>query len=162
VLEVPVVAVLSVILIAVLLGFLPFNFPRASVFLGDSGSQSLGFIFAVTAIYCPIKSYTVVAMFVPLLALGVPLLELGTSFARRLLSGQSVVKADRGHLYDLLLRYTHQAPRAVMIFCGVALALQVFVFALFLFDRRIVFSILVAFMLIIAAWFWHLTRQEDH
>ncbi|MFH2054461.1 MAG: MraY family glycosyltransferase, partial [bacterium] len=75
VLQVPVIAILSVILIAVLLGFLPFNFPRASVFLGDSGSQSLGFIFAVAAIYCPIKSYTVVAMFVPLLALGVPLLE---------------------------------------------------------------------------------------
>jgi UDP-GlcNAc:undecaprenyl-phosphate GlcNAc-1-phosphate transferase len=162
VLQVPVVAVFSVILIAVLIGFLPFNFPRAALFLGDSGSQSLGFVFAVVAIYCPIKSYTVVAMFVPLLALGVPLLELATSFLRRLLSGRSVVKADRGHLYDLLLVRVRSSARAVGIFCGAALALQVFLFALFLFDRRIVFSILVAFMLMTAAWFWRLTRQEDH
>lgn len=162
VLGVPALGILASILIAALFGFLPFNFPRARIFLGDSGSQSLGFVFAVAAIYAPIKSYTVVAMFVPLLALGVPLIELSISFLRRLLSGRSVVKADRGHLYDVLLGRGYVSRSVVLIFCGVALALQVFLFALFLFDRRIVFSILVAFMLIIAAWFWRLTRQEDH
>lgn len=161
VLSVPVVVAISVVLIGSLLGFLPFNFPRATVFLGDSGSQSLGFAIAVMAIYCPIKSYTVVAMFVPLLALGVPLIELGTSALRRLATGQPLFKAERGHLFYRLAR-RQSSTLTVVVFCAIALALQVFVFALFLFDRRIVFSILVAFMLIIAAWFWHLTRQEDH
>jgi UDP-GlcNAc:undecaprenyl-phosphate GlcNAc-1-phosphate transferase len=131
------------------------------VFLGDSGSQSLGFIFAVLAIYSPIKSYTVVAMFVPLLALGVPLIELGISFLRRLLAGKSVVVADRGHLYDLLLQRGWSAGATVLLFCGIALALQTFVFALFLFDRRIVFSILVLFMLVTATWFWRRVRRRE-
>jgi UDP-GlcNAc:undecaprenyl-phosphate GlcNAc-1-phosphate transferase len=153
---------IAILLSAVLIGFLKFNFPKASVFLGDSGSQSIGFIFSVAAIYCPIKSYTVVAMFVPLLSLGLPLLELAASFTRRLVTGRSVVKPDYGHLFHLLLRRGFSKNMTVLIFCGVAMALQVFVFALFLFDRRIVFSILILFMLGTAAWFLHVSRQEDN
>jgi UDP-GlcNAc:undecaprenyl-phosphate GlcNAc-1-phosphate transferase len=160
-LHVPVLAGLTLILAAVLLAFLRFNFPSASIFLGDSGAQSIGFLFAVAAIYCPIKSYTVVAMFVPLLSLGLPLLELATSFLRRLLTGKSVVAGDYGHLFHLLLRRGVSRRATVLVFCGVAMSLQIFVFALFLFDRRVVFSILVLFMLVTVAWFLHLSRQED-
>lgn len=160
-LHVTVIVGISILLAAVLLGFLKFNFPRASVFLGDSGSQSIGFIFSVAAIYFPIKSYTVVAMFVPLLSLGLPLLELAASFMRRLVTGKSVVMPDYGHLFHLLLRRGFSKSMTVLVFCGVAMALQVFVFALFLFDRRIVFSILILFMLGTAAWFLHVSRQED-
>jgi UDP-GlcNAc:undecaprenyl-phosphate GlcNAc-1-phosphate transferase len=159
-LQIPVVAAISSVTIAVLLAFLRFNFPPARIFLGDSGSQSLGFIFAVIAIYCPVKSYTVVAMFIPLLALGVPLIELAMSFTRRLLTGRSVMKADLGHLYHVLTRRGLSQVQTLLIFWGVAAALQVFVFTLFLFDRRVVFSILVLFMLIVAGWFRQLSRKE--
>ncbi len=155
------VAVFMVVLIAVLLGFLRFNFPKARVFLGDSGAQSIGLIFAVAAIYCPIKSYTVAAMFIPLLALGVPLLELGISFLRRLISGKSIVRGDSGHLFHLLPRRGISKLKTVLVFWGIAAALQIFVFTLFLFDRAIVFSILVVFMAVVAGRFLFLLRQEE-
>jgi UDP-GlcNAc:undecaprenyl-phosphate GlcNAc-1-phosphate transferase len=160
-LQIPVVAALTVILIAVLLGFLRYNFPKARIFMGDSGAQSIGLVFAVAAIYCPIKSYTVAAMFVPLLTLGVPLIELAISFFRRLLTGRSVVRGDFGHLFHLLPRRGVSKIKTVMMFWGVALALQIFVFTLFLFDRRIVFSILVVFMAVIAGWFLFLLKREE-
>lgn len=160
-LRIPVVAALSVVLIAVLAAFLRYNFPAAKIFMGDSGAQSVGFLFAVAAIYCPIKSYTVVAMFIPLLSLGVPLIELGTSFFRRLITGRSVVKGDMGHLFHLLPGKGFSKTKTVLIFWGVAMTLQIFVFTLFLFDRRIVFSILMLFMIIIAGWFLFLLRQEE-
>jgi UDP-GlcNAc:undecaprenyl-phosphate/decaprenyl-phosphate GlcNAc-1-phosphate transferase len=160
-LQIPVVVALTVILIGVLLGFLRYNFPNARVFMADSGAQSIGLVFAVVAIYCPIKSYTVTAMFVPLLTLGVPLIELATSFFRRLLTGKSVVRGDFGHLFHLLSRRGVSKVKTVMMFWGVALALQIFVFTLFLFDRRIVFSILVVFMAVIAGWFLFLLKREE-
>jgi UDP-GlcNAc:undecaprenyl-phosphate/decaprenyl-phosphate GlcNAc-1-phosphate transferase len=160
-LQIPVVAAVGVILIAVLLGFMPYNFPNARIFMGDSGAQSIGLIFAVAAIYCPIKSYTVAAMFVPLLTLGVPLIELAISFFRRLSTGRSVVRGDFGHLFYLLLRRGVSKVKTVLMFWGVALALQIFVFTLFLFDRRIVFSILVVFMAVIAGWFLFLLKREE-
>lgn len=160
-LQIPVVAALAIILIGVLLGFLRYNFPNARIFMGDSGAQSIGLIFAVAAIYCPIKSYTVAAMFVPLLTLGVPLIELAVTFLRRLSTGRSVVRGDFGHLFHLLPRRGISKVKTVMMFWGVALILQIFVFTLFLFDRRIVFSILVLFMAVIAGWFLFLLKREE-
>ena len=160
-LHIDVVAVLSVLIVATTIPFLRYNFPRASVFMGDSGSQTLGFVFALAAIYCPIKSYTVVAMFVPLLTLGVPLIEVPVTFIRRLLTGQSIMRGDYGHLFHLLHRHGISKFKTVLIFWGVAASLQIFAFTLFLFDRRIVFSILVLFMLIVAGWFLLLSRKEE-
>ena len=160
-LKIPIVTAISVVLLGVMFGFLRYNYPTASVFMGDSGSQSIGFIFAVAAIYCPIKSYTVVAMFVPLLTLGVPLIELGLSFSRRLVTGKPIMRADLGHLFHRLQDWGIARTHTVAIFWGVAAALQIFVFTLFLFDRRIVFSILVLFMLIVAGWFLLLSRKEE-
>lgn len=155
------VKILSVIVMAIALGFLRYNFPEASTFMGDSGSQSLGFIFAVVAIYCPIKSYTVVAMFVPLLTLGVPLIELVLTFFRRLLTGKPLFRGDYRQSFHVLHLRGLSKFKTVIMFWGFAAALQVFAFTLFLFDRRIVFSILVLFMLIVAGWFLLLSRKEE-
>ncbi len=160
-LNILVVKVMAILVIAVTLGFLRYNFPRASTFMGDSGSQSLGFIFAVAAIYCPIKSYTVVAMFVPLLTLGVPLAELVLTSLRRLLTGKPITRGDLRHSFHLLQIRGVGKVKIVLIFWAVAATLQIFAFTLFLFDRRIVFSILLAFMLIVAGWFLLLSRKEE-
>lgn len=160
-LDILVVKVVAILVIAVTLGFLRYNFPKASTFMGDSGSQSLGFIFAVAAIYCPIKSYTVVAMFVPLLTLGVPLAELTLTFFRRLLTGKPIARGDLRHSFHLLQIRGVSKLKIVLVFWGVAATLQIFAFTLFLFDRRIVFSILVLFMLIVAGWFLLLSRKEE-
>jgi UDP-GlcNAc:undecaprenyl-phosphate GlcNAc-1-phosphate transferase len=69
------VTVISLALAGSLLGFLPYNFSPARIFMGDSGSQFLGFTFAVISIRSPQKSATVVAILVPILMLGLPILD---------------------------------------------------------------------------------------
>lgn len=86
-----------------LIGFLFFNFNPAKIFLGDSGSMFLGFILSVMSIWTQRKGATMVALLIPVIALGVPILDTTLSFLRRLARRQSPFKADREHLHHRLL-----------------------------------------------------------
>lgn len=78
------VAAASLALVGSLVGFLPYNFAPARIFLGDSGSMLLGFVLAVLSIHANQKGATAVAVLGPILVLGVPLLDTGLAIARRL------------------------------------------------------------------------------
>lgn len=129
--------VCSFALAGALLGFLVFNFNPASVFMGDGGSQFLGFFIAVIALRGSQKGPTVIAITVPLLLLGLPLLDMATTIARRAgretaTSGWSVgalirrvSRADREHLHHNLLDQGLSPRRAV-----IALYLVAVMFAL--------------------------------
>jgi UDP-GlcNAc:undecaprenyl-phosphate GlcNAc-1-phosphate transferase len=86
-----------------LLGFLFFNFNPAKIFLGDSGSMFLGFILASVAVWTQQKGATAAALLVPLLALGLPLLDTALSVVRRVGQGKSPFAADREHLHHRML-----------------------------------------------------------
>ncbi|HUP23667.1 MAG TPA: MraY family glycosyltransferase [Thermoanaerobaculia bacterium] len=86
------------------IGFLPFNLPPASVFLGDSGSYFLGFVLGVGALVLFLERPTVGGAAGALLLVGVPVLDGGAAVVRRLARGQSPLWGDRGHFYDLLLQ----------------------------------------------------------
>jgi len=101
--DIPDAIILSLILAGSLGGFLAYNRPPARIFLGDSGSLSLGYFFAVLALWLPIKRYTVVAVYVPVLALLVPLAEAAWSIFRRVASGKKPTVPDRGHLHFRLI-----------------------------------------------------------
>lgn len=85
-----------------LIAMLYFNLYPARLYLGDSGSLLIGYLFAVISFLVPMKSFTSAALFPPLVALAVPLTETSVSFLRRLLSGKNVFKADRRHLFHYL------------------------------------------------------------
>ncbi len=90
-------------LVGALLGFLPFNFPPARIFVGDTGALFIGYCLSLLAL----ESYqrvTVVTFLVPLLALAVPLLDTGLSVLRRLQRRSNVMAADREHIHHRLLR----------------------------------------------------------
>jgi UDP-GlcNAc:undecaprenyl-phosphate GlcNAc-1-phosphate transferase len=87
-----------------LAAFWRYNRPPAKVFMGDSGSLSLGYFFAVVALLAPIKRFTVVAFFIPIFALFLPLAESAFSIGRRFLTGTSPLRADYGHLHHRLRR----------------------------------------------------------
>lgn len=87
-----------------LVAFWRFNRAPARVFMGDSGSLSLGYFFAVVALLAPIKRFTVVAFFVPLFALFLPLAESLISAGRRSWKRSNPLHADTGHLHHRLLR----------------------------------------------------------
>jgi UDP-GlcNAc:undecaprenyl-phosphate GlcNAc-1-phosphate transferase len=86
-----------------LLGFLRYNFNRASVFLGDSGSLLIGFLLGCFGALWSEKSVTLVALTAPLLALSIPLLDVLLSISRRYLRNKPIFQADRGHIHHKLL-----------------------------------------------------------
>jgi len=96
-------ALFALALLGSLTGFLIFNFNPAKIFLGDSGSMFLGFILAVMSIWTQRKGATMVALLIPVIALGVPILDTTLSFLRRLARRQNPFKADREHLHHRLL-----------------------------------------------------------
>ncbi|MBK7143174.1 MAG: undecaprenyl/decaprenyl-phosphate alpha-N-acetylglucosaminyl 1-phosphate transferase [bacterium] len=141
-----------------LIGFLPafivYNRYPAKIFLGDSGSLQIGYYFAVLSLMVPLKSYTAAALYLPLLALGVPLLETGISTVRRLVSGKNVMRADRRHLFHYL-SMAGMSPRTVVwVFWLLSVVFGGFSLAMFFWDRRLVFTGLVLFMVVIFGGFY--------
>src|SRR5580658_2451520 len=102
-----------------LLGFLPYNFNKASVFLGDSGSLLIGFLLGCYGALWSEKSVTLVALTAPLLALSIPLLEVVLSILRRYLRNRPIFQADRGHIHHRLLDLGLSPKNAVLTIYGV-------------------------------------------
>lgn len=111
----PEVIVLTVALAGAILGFLPYNFNPASIFMGDAGSQLLGFLLSVIAIKGAIKSASAFVLAVPLLALGLPIYDTLFAIIRRKLNGKSITQPDKGHLHHRLLAMGLNQKQAVII-----------------------------------------------
>lgn len=90
-------------MVGALLGFLRYNFPPASIFLGDSGSLTLGFLLGCFGAVWSEKSTTLLGLTAPLLVLLVPILDVCVAVARRFLSGRPIFSPDRGHIHHKLL-----------------------------------------------------------
>lgn len=141
-------------LIGFLLIFWFFNRYPAKIFLGDSGSMLIGYFFAAFSLMINVKSYTTAALFVPLLAMGVPMTEMISSFVRRLASGKNVMKADRRHLFHYLALSGLSRQKVIGIFYLLAMIYGLFALAMFLWDRALVLGILVVFMVVIFVGFF--------
>ena len=81
------------------LGFLPYNFYPAKIFMGDGGSLFLGFMLSTMSILGPVKSATIVAVIIPVLVLGVPIFDTAFAIFRRLVNKRPIMEADKGHLH---------------------------------------------------------------
>ena len=103
------------------LGFLLYNWHPASIFLGDSGSLFLGFTLAGMGLLSSQKGSTVVAVAIPLVSLGLPVLDTSLAIARRFLRGQPIFSADRGHIHHRMLSLGH-SPRDVALLMYAACA----------------------------------------
>ncbi|MGI8991896.1 MAG: MraY family glycosyltransferase [Bryobacteraceae bacterium] len=101
-----------------LLGFLCYNFNPATIFLGDSGSLTLGFLLGCYGIIWTQKSATLLGMTAPLMALSIPLLDVCLAILRRGLRRQPIFGADRGHIHHRLLDRGLTPRRAVVILYG--------------------------------------------
>ncbi|MDR1135196.1 MAG: undecaprenyl/decaprenyl-phosphate alpha-N-acetylglucosaminyl 1-phosphate transferase [Clostridiales Family XIII bacterium] len=102
------------------IGFLPYNFHPAKIFMGDGGSLFLGFMLASVSIIGPVKSATVIAIIVPVLVLGVPIFDTGFAIMRRLLNGRPIMEADKGHLHHRLMAAGMGQKRSVLTLYGVS------------------------------------------
>ena len=102
------IATMGIALVGAALGFLPFNFHRASIIMGDSGAHLLGYLIAVLAIIGGAKIATA------LLVLGIPVLEVAWTIARRLRAGGKFHARDTDHLHHRLLK-AGLSPRKVVL-----------------------------------------------
>jgi UDP-GlcNAc:undecaprenyl-phosphate GlcNAc-1-phosphate transferase len=115
------VMLLSASLGGAVLGFLLFNFNPASIFMGDSGSMFLGYVLATMGILGnSVKSSTTVAILVPLIALGLPIMDTLFAMVRRILERRPIFSPDRGHIHHQLLAMGINHRRAVLTLYGLS------------------------------------------
>jgi UDP-GlcNAc:undecaprenyl-phosphate/decaprenyl-phosphate GlcNAc-1-phosphate transferase len=117
------VAFIAALLAGSLLGFLRFNFPPASIYLGDAGSMLIGLIVGALAIGASLKGPATVALAAPMALWALPLFDSVTAVLRRKLTGRSIYATDRGHLHHCLMKMCGDSnPRVlavVAICCGI-------------------------------------------
>ena len=145
-LEVKLISFISLGVIGACLGFLRYNYPPARIFMGDSGSQYLGYILAAEGVICPIKSYTALALFIPLLALGLPIFETFFSFFRRTLNNKRFYHADKRHLFHFLLEKGLSQKLTIWIFYIISIILTMITWAILVRENKLVFSFLLSFL----------------
>lgn len=137
-------AIVALVLAGAVFGFLRYNFNPARVFLGDSGSLFLGFMLAVLSLRSSTKSTTAFAILVPIVALGLPLMDTFLSMARRVLRSflpgnrepaarrgwKAIFTPDRGHIHHQLLARGYSHRTAVLLLYLVSCGLGVGAFAI--------------------------------
>ena len=107
------VAVMMAALVGACIGFLPYNFNPAKIFMGDTGSTFLGFIMAVVSVQGMFKMYNIISFVVPFLMLGLPIFDECFAIIRRLTRGQSPMAPDRGHVHHRLIDMGFSQKQAV-------------------------------------------------
>lgn len=117
------VAIMSAAMAGGCLGFLPYNFNPAKIFMGDTGSQFLGYMLSVICIQGLFKGYVIISFIIPLLILGLPLFDTLFAIVRRAWNHQPIMGADRGHLHHRLLDNGFTQKETVAILYVITLVL---------------------------------------
>lgn len=114
------ISALTLALAGSILGFLRFNFNPATIFLGDCGSLFLGFMLSALGLAGAGKAPTIVAVAIPVVSFGLPVIETILSVIRRFMSGQPLFGGDRGHIHHKLLDRGFTQRQAVLILYSVS------------------------------------------
>jgi UDP-GlcNAc:undecaprenyl-phosphate GlcNAc-1-phosphate transferase len=144
--------VISAAVCGACLGFLRYNFNPASIFMGDSGAQFLGFILGAISIQGILKRTAVATLFTPIIILAVPIIDTGLAILRRARKGRPFHHADKEHIHHRLLYIGHSQRQAVLIIylwtavlTGIALSLE------FVASKTVVLILLAAGVVVFIA-----------
>lgn len=143
--------VLVTALAGALVGFLPFNFTPAKTFIGDTGSNFLGFSLSIISILGVAKTYTFAVIVLPLIVLGLPIVDTLWAIIRRLIKGKSIkaiFKADKGHLHHRIVAKGFGQKQTVLILYGLSATFGIF--AVILLDSGIWKALSFLLMVIVA------------
>jgi UDP-GlcNAc:undecaprenyl-phosphate GlcNAc-1-phosphate transferase len=124
------------------LGFLPFNFNPAKIFMGDTGSLLLGYMLAVTSILGMVKSVAAVTLIIPIFALGIPIFDTAFAIVRRYINHKPIMQADKDHLHHKLMGRGLNQRQTVLVIYFVSMLLGLV--AVIISDARPFTGILVA------------------
>lgn len=145
----PLIAIILITtLVGALSGFLPFNFNPAKTFIGDIGSNFLGFALSIISILGIAKTATAFVVVLPIIVLGLPIFDTLSAIIRRLIKGKSlkaVFQADKGHLHHKLIEKGLTQKEAVLLLYGISVACGMFAVILFESDiwKAISFALMV-------------------
>ena len=109
------VSIIMAALTGACLGFVPYNFNPAKIFMGDTGSTFLGFMLATVSIQGLFKAYAAISFIVPFLLLGLPIFDICFAVIRRVAHGKSPMEADRGHFHHRLIDMGFSQKQSVAI-----------------------------------------------
>jgi UDP-GlcNAc:undecaprenyl-phosphate GlcNAc-1-phosphate transferase len=158
---------ISIILITALcgslVGFLPYNFNPAKTFIGDTGSNFLGYSLAIISILGVAKTYTAIVIVAPLIVLALPLFDTVFAIFRRLKNGKSlkaIIQPDAGHLHHKMLKRGFTQKQAVLILYTLSATLGMF--AVILLDSGIwkALSFLLIIVVIVALGYKEFFKQR--
>ncbi len=158
-------AMITAILTASCIGFMPFNKNPAKIFMGDTGALFLGFTLAVMSVQGVFKLHTVISFLVPLSIFALPLLDTTVAIIRRVAHGKSPFSPDRGHLHHKLVDMGFTQKNAVRILYAICalLGLVAVVFTDTIFDSsRIVKAVLVLILALIVFLFNYLIIKSPN
>lgn len=150
----PATALIAIILFGSALGFLPYNFNPAKIFLGDTGSMFLGFMLAILAVISGGKLATAG------LILGIPILDAGWVIFRRLISGQAPWSADRKHLHHRLLDAGLSQRQTVMLYWAFAALFGSLALAVRTYGKTLIGLAMLGIMLVLGLVLVALERRK--
>ncbi len=119
----PLMMLFSAALAGSILGFLFYNFNPASIFMGDTGSMFLGFVLAATAMQTNQKASTAVAIVIPTIALGLPIMDTLLAIGRRAFRGRPLFQPDKEHIHHKLMARGLSHRQAVLVLYGLCVLL---------------------------------------
>ena len=117
------VAILAAALAGSCLGFIPYNFNPAKIFMGDTGSTFLGYMLAIICIQGLFKGYVIISFIVPFLILGLPIFDTVYAILRRIKNKKPIMSPDRGHLHHRLMDMGLSQKQTVAILYVIAMVL---------------------------------------
>ena len=159
----PVVSVILAGLAGACFGFMPYNMNPAKIFMGDVGSQLLGYVLATVSIMGLFKFHTIITFCVPVMAMMVPLADTAFAFIRRILRGQSPFHADKGHFHHRLLALGLSQKQVAAVLYAVSAVMGIFAVLLAGEGRLVrVICLGLVFVISIAVWFFIFRKMPKH
>ncbi len=161
-----VITVLCASLAGACLGFFPYNFNPAKLFMGDTGALFLGYTLSSISVIGLFKGYAMISVLIPLLILALPIFDTSFAILRRLKNHQPIMAPDRGHLHHRLIDHgltQKQAVGIIYAMCAVLCLFAIFLLATGAIKFVILFLIFIAFIvfLVIVPKMVHNMNEED-
>jgi len=112
------------VLCAAIIGFLPYNFNPASIFMGDTGAMFIGYIIGAFSVDGAVKTAATMSLLVPAIVLGLPIMDTAFAIARRYHNGVPIFSPDKGHIHHRLLSMGLTQREAVLIMYAITVSLS--------------------------------------
>ncbi len=144
------VATLTAALAGGIFGFIHYNFNPATIFMGDTGSMFIGYMLAAIAILGAVKTAATIALIVPAVALGLPIMDTAFAILRRYSNGKPIFQPDKGHLHHRLLALGLSQKQAVLLMYAISIILSLGAFVLAMANVYVAAAVIVVIVIAVA------------